>query len=148
MKKTIIPLVAALGIFAATAPARAGYWETAQYAGAANSNAAWAWTFASLQLHYAANYGYIDWSLIYQAWTAADAASNLAYEAYWHAPIGSYAEYFSLQAYYNIAAAADNLWVVYLYGGLMPSYGTNAIVDAFWGQHYLSLATVASAGRY
>ena len=148
MKKTLFALVAALSIFAATTPARAGYWETAVYAGSANQNLATGWFYATLQLHYEANYSYIDWSLIYNAWVSASAARDNALNAYWSAPYGSYAEYYALEAYYYLAAAADNLWMVYAYGGQYPSYATDAIIYAYLGQGYLSAAAQYAALQY
>jgi hypothetical protein len=148
MRKFFLAVAASLMITFASAPARAGYWETSVYAGSAVNSAAIGWFNATLQLHYEANYNYIDWSLIYNAWTNVSEAADYAYSAYWNAPVGSQAESYSYLAYIYLDATADNLWNVYAYGGQYPEYATSAIVYALYGQIYLGNATIAAAGHY
>jgi hypothetical protein len=148
MRKTLTAIVTALMIFSATMPARAGYFDTATNVHYANENLAWGWYHASLQMHYASSYNYVDWGLIYTAWSYSVAARDQAWWAWWNAPSYSYAEYWALQAYYQLAALEQNLWIVYVYGGAYPSYATTALANATWGQIYLSYSAQAAAGRY
>jgi len=148
MKKTLTGMIAALFIFAGSAPAKAGYYDTAVSVRYANENIAWGWYHTALQMHLADYYNYIDWGLIYNAWINAVSARDQAWWAWWNAPSYSHAEYWALQAYYQLAAAEQNLWVVYVYGGQYPGYTTNALANATWGQIFLSYAGQAAAGWY
>jgi hypothetical protein len=148
MKRTIYAIIAAFTIFAASTPAVAGYWEAALRIGTANQYLARFWYYGALQLHYASNYGYVNWSLIYSAYVNASTARNNAYYAWWNAPVGSYTEQRALDAYNTLAKCANNLWLVYIYGGRYPAYATNAIVYGTNGQFHLSAAAIAAAGNF
>jgi len=148
MKSKLAAIVAAVLISVSASPAKAGYYETATNLRYANEFSAWAYHFSLFHLHWADYYNYVDYGLIYNAWQNVVYARDNAWYAYWSAPIGSSAEYWSLEAYDQLVDLEYNMWIVYAYGGVYPSYTAAAITNALYGQIYLSYAAQAAAGQY
>ena len=148
MKKTLYALIAAVTITMTSLPARAGYWDAAVYLRDANTYGASAVYNANFHMLYSINYNYVDWGLGYNAWANAASARDQAWYAYLSAPVGSYAEYYAYYGYYLMGIAVDNLWAVYVYGGIYSSLEENAANYAYYAQVNLAQAALAAAGRY
>lgn len=148
MKRTLSLFAAAALLLASAMPARATYYESALSLSEANRNLARSWYYTNIQSHYSDYYDYVDWGLIYNSWNHAVSARDQAWNAWWTAPAGSYAEEWALNSYYELAKLEQNLWVVYLYQGAYPNYARDAMVNAVDGQVYLSYAAEAATGHY